>query len=128
MIFNKASQILEKIHQTKLNQYFNLQAIPEWQKLYPLATKCGLNAKLIYLLLQILYGLLITKRKLKIFDITDDDYCNDCGQCETINHMLYDCNQVQHLLSNITVWIKKHIRDRVFLERFLFYWGIIETQ
>ena len=39
--------------------------IPEWQKVYPLATKCGLNTRLIHFHFKILHRYLITKRQLR---------------------------------------------------------------
>ena len=61
----------------------------EWRELYPLATKCGLNGRLRYFHLHILLRILITRRELKLYNRTDDDRCNECGECETISHMLY---------------------------------------
>ena len=86
MIFNKSSHIRENIHK-RYRQFQNGKKISPSNKMWP---KCETK----HIHLHILHRLLITKRKLIIFNTIEDDFCNDCGQCETVLNMLYDCNQV----------------------------------
>ena len=48
----------------------------EWYKIYQIATKCKLNAKLQFFNYQILHRTLITKENLKLFHLADSDECN----------------------------------------------------
>ena len=46
-----------------------------------------------------------------MFKIIDSNACDECGETESISHVLYDGAVTQTLLLQGTIWIKKCIKD-----------------
>ena len=88
----------------------NLTEEIHWSGLYSIKQDV-INARLRYSNLHLLHRALVTKKKLKMFKIIDSNACDECGETESISHVLYDGAVTQTLLLQGTIWIKKCIKD-----------------
>ena len=115
-IFSNKAKPQIPIGQQKWQNDFQNDNI-EWKKLYLLSNKCNLNAKMVFFQYQILHKTLITNRKLKMFNLSDTEMCDNCDKIETIEHLLYDCPYTTTIWEIIWKWLRKYITDQLYLGR-----------
>ena len=80
---------------------------------YMLASRCKLNANIRYFQFQILHRSLITNRKLYQFQLLDHETCDQCGNIETICHLLLECNRVRLLWTRVIDWLSRKTGKRI---------------
>ena len=78
---------------------------------------CKLNARCIYFQLQVLHRTLITNRKLKQFNIREDEKCDKCESIESIAHLLYDCQFTRNLWESGEQWLAGLSRNSIYFDK-----------
>ena len=89
----------------------------EWTFLFYLPIKSKLNARCTYFQIQILHRTIITNRKLKQFNIRDNEMWDICGEIETISHMLIDCEPVLELWIEFGLWLEGLFPNHLYLDK-----------
>ena len=103
-VFDKANTQKCIIGQGKLVAELYIDESLNWTKLYTMASKCNLDARLRYFNFQVLHKTLITNKKFKLFNISDNDTCDNCTEVDTTSHRLYDCTMIQPLWLKLRNW------------------------
>ena len=91
--------------QTKWVNELNRGAIMSWKPLFLLPIQSKLNARYKYFQIQILHRTLVTNRRLKLFNIREDETCDNCDEVETISHLLYECHVARNLWREVQSWL-----------------------
>ena len=102
------------IGQSKWNDELELNNEANWKSLYTMADKCKLNIRSKYFQYQVLHRTIITNRKLLQFNICQDENCDNCGEIETITHLLYNCTTTKRIWASVLDWITPLIRDEIY--------------
>ena len=101
----------------KWEEELNMDNTEEWSFLFFLPIKSKLNARCTYFQIQILHRTLITNRKLKQFNIRDNESCDICGEIETISHLLIDCEPVLELWIEFGLWLEGLSPNHLYLDK-----------
>ena len=101
----------------KWQQELGLPEYENWNHLFILPTQCKLNARCIYFQLQVLHRTLITNRKLKQFNIREDENCDKCDAIETIAHLLYECQSTRVLWGAVEQWLSGLSRNTIYFDK-----------
>ena len=88
-----------------------------WSKIFMLPIHCKLNARCIYFQLQVLHRTLITNRKLKQFNIREDEKCDNCESIESIAHLLYECQVTRNLWESVEQWLSGLSRNSMYFDK-----------
>ena len=81
----------------------------DWEVFYRNMWKTKTSVNCQYFQYQITTRTLITKKKLKIFNILQEDRCSYCDEVtETIEHLLYNCPSVLGLWEKVISWLEKN--------------------
>ena len=75
--------------------------------------KCKFNARILYFQYQILQRSLVTNKKLEQFGIGDNNRCDECGDIETISHLLYNCPKHQALWYAVIDWRNRTCKKNI---------------
>ena len=103
--------------QTKWVNEPNMDPIDSWKPLYLLPIQSKLNARCKYFQFQILHRTLVTNRKLKMFNIRDDEICDNCHEVETISHLLFECHVARNIWREIQIWLSRISPNTFFLDK-----------
>ena len=101
----------------KWQQELGLPEDENWNHLFILPIQCKLNARCIYFQLQVLHRTLITNRKLKQFNIRDDEKCDKCDAIESIAHLLYECQFPRDLWGAVEQWLSGLSRNTIYFDK-----------
>ena len=84
-----------------------------WSSLYQMADRCKINVRSKYFQFQILHRSIMTNRKLYQFNLRDNEECDQCGEIETISHLLYNCNYIKQIWNSTINWLSPLIREDI---------------
>ena len=90
----------------------------EWNKVYARAFNVTKSTKLQSLQFKIIHRIFPTRRFLCVRNITDDPFCDNCGEIESIEHYFFACEQVQIFWRKLVVELnnKLSIREQIELD------------
>ena len=111
--------------QHKINNVYNIEE-ETWKAIYYFPFKLSLGTKMQWFQTRINHRILPTKKYLYNMKDVPSPRCSFCQEEETINHMLWLCQESQSLLSEFKIWLNNNNINLTFLEkRFIFYKGSI---
>ena len=113
---NKGS-IKQSVGQVKWSDEVALHKETDWQKLYLMAKKCNVNARVRFFQNQVLQRGLLTNRKLYLFNLIESENCDKCNMTETVTHLLVDCQHLRELWTGIERWLNRNINEHILFEK-----------
>ena len=105
------------IGQVKWSDELALHKEIDWQKLYLMAKKCNVNARIRLFQYQILQRSLLTNRKLWLFKSIDSENCDKCNMTETVTHLLIDCQYLRDLWTGVERWLNHNINEHILFNK-----------
>ena len=84
----------------------------EWKDIYLLPFKITSSTKLQSLQYRILHRYFPTRKFLCTRGVTDDPFCNECGEVETIQHFFVTCNDNEMFWNKISAEINQRVEPR----------------
>ena len=104
--------------QLKWSEELNLNPeITDWKYIYSIAQKCKLDARTTYFHFQVAHRTVITNKKLKLFNLRENDQCEFCQTIETISHMLYDYPTRALIWQHLGLWLSQFINSNIYLDK-----------
>ena len=79
-----------------------------------MADKCKINIRSKYFHYQVLHRTIVTNRKLLQFNMRMDEKCDNCGEIETITHLLYNCTTTKRIWASTLDWLTPLIREEIY--------------
>ena len=101
------------IGQIRWNETLGNAEDVDWEYSYKLPFTCKLNANIRYFQYQILHRSLITNRTLYQFQLLDHETCDQCNEIETIGHLIYECNPIRNLWTEVLNWLSRRTGKRI---------------
>ena len=83
----------------------------DWGQIYALPFKTSQSTKLQSLQYRITHRYFPTRKYLCIRQITDDPFCDNCGEVETIEHYFFLCSEITSFWRDIICRIRQFITD-----------------
>ena len=123
------NQNLDKpTYQHKWNNVYNIEE-ENWKAIYSSPFKLSLGTKMQWFQTRINHRILPTKKYLYNMKYVPSPRCSFCQEEETINHMLWQCQESQNLLRDFKIWLNNNNINLRFLEElFIFNIGSIYCQ
>ena len=112
-IWNLKHKLDPPISQTRWEENLGNAEDVDWEYSYKLPFTCKLNANIRYFQYQILHRSLITNRKLHQFQLLDHKTCDNCNEIETITHLLYECDPIKVLWTEVLNWLSRQTGKRI---------------
>ena len=109
--------IEQSVGQVKWSDELALNRETNWQKLYLMAKKCNVNARIRFFKYQVLQRSLLTNRKLYLFNLIESENCDKCNTTETVAHLLIDCQHLSELWIGIERWLNRNINEHILFEK-----------
>ena len=111
--------------QHKWNNVYNIEE-ESWKAIYSCPFKLSLGTKMQWFQTRINHRILPTKKYLYNMKYVLSPRCSFCQEEETINHMLWQCQETQNLLREFKIWLNNNNINLIFLEDlFIFNLGSI---
>ena len=104
----------------KLKWYTDLQIHFDddiWNNMFKICFTSVTNNDLIWFQVKVIYRLLGTNRYLHKLGIVEDSLCNQCGERETLTHLLVDCCFVKDKWKILENYVCNSINLKIMLER-----------
>ena len=109
----------------KWNNVYNIEG-ETWKAIYSSPFKLSLGTKMQWFQTRINHRILPTKKYLYNMKYVPSPRCSFCQEEETINHMLWQCQEPQNLLREFNLWLNNNNINLTFLEElFIFNIGSI---
>ena len=111
--------------QHKWNNVYNIEE-ENWKAIYSSPFKLSLGTNMQWFQTRINHRILPTKKYLYNMKYVPSPRCSFCQEEETINHMLWQCQESQNLLRDFKIWLNNNnINVRFLEELFIFNIGSI---
>ena len=105
------------IGQSKWIEELVLDNETNWKLLYTMADKCKINIRSKYFHYQVLHRTIVTNRKLLQFNMRIDELCDNCGEIESITHLLYNCTTTKRIWASTLDWLTPLIREEIYHDK-----------
>ena len=96
----------------------------DWSKVYALPFQASASTRLQSLQYRITHRYFPTRRFLFIRGVTEDPFCDNCGEVETLSHLFCTCPAVQPFWDALLEIINSRVENGIFTERDILFGGI----
>ena len=101
--------------QYKWNHIYNIEE-KTWKEIYSLPYNLSLGTKMQWFQTRINHRILPTKKYLYNMKYVPSPRCSFCQEEETINHMLWQCQETQNLIGDFKRWLNNNNINLTFAE------------
>jgi hypothetical protein len=84
-----------------------------WQMIYETPFKITKNVKILMVQYKLIHRILAVNHNLKKWKRIDDDQCEVCGKCDTLEHFIYECPDTLALWVSINNWWKNQFEFKI---------------
>ena len=106
--------------QYKWNHIYNIEE-KTWKEIYSLPFNLSLGTKMQWFQTRINHRILPTKKYLYNMKYVPSLRCSFCQEEETINHMLWQCQETQNLIGDFKRWLNNNNINLTFVEELFIF-------
>ena len=107
------SQSTKPANQNYYDRLFNHLGNLNWEYFWTLPFQITTEERMRYFQYKILHRIIPSNSYLKLVNIRENETCHLCQTKETIDHMFWECHQINSFWNEIETWLNEKIQSRI---------------